>query len=97
MSADNWRTCPRCEKTFVSQSDKQISVAKHQYGKIHFDAYNKLLIDAYAMPIDECPCTLREDYEQEMLNDGSYFVSYKCSCSVCGLSWSYRHEELVIK
>lgn len=98
MSADNWTVCPRCRlKPEVNHSAIKVELmqkAKEAYGKLPPEEYEKL--KRTAMDYDdnpELPDNFREDYEQGVLEDGTYFVSYHGECHDCGFKFSYKHEE----
>lgn len=35
----------------------------------------------------------REDYEQGVMPDGEYFVSYSGQCRVCGFRHEFKHSQ----
>ena len=96
MSADNRTFCPKCSQNFKSKRDKQLECAQRQYGKISRDQYDRLIAAAMEIKQEPCMATLREDFDQG-INEGIYEVTYSCSCSNCGFSWKYHHEEDVLK
>ncbi len=95
MGADNWTTCPKCAKDFVSARDKQIAAVGRQYGKITKEHYGQLMAAAQEIEQEGTPTSLREDYEQGV-HDGEYSVDYSCSCIKCGFSWEYHFSKKVI-
>jgi hypothetical protein len=93
MSADNWATCPRCFKDALHERRDREQAAKDAYGKVPEHEWLKMKEDAkVSLPFGD---DLREDYEMYMEKDGTFKVVYKCSCSVCGFSFEYKHTERV--
>jgi len=90
MSADDWRTCPKCNKNIVKQKQDKLKKLKDSYGKIPREDYNKKIMalanGAEDMYDDE---TLREDYEIYMDNDGILTISYGCFCEKCGFEFNF--------
>jgi len=84
MSANAWRTCPKCSKNVVKRKNNKVQELKNSYGKIPIDEYNRKLMalanGAEDMYDDE---TLREYYEIYMSTDGVLTISYGCSCEKC--------------
>jgi hypothetical protein len=87
MSADNWTTCPNCKKL----ASKKIASS---YGKVTEDEYLAILEDNKKVK-DET--TLREDYEILTDEDGFFYISYVCSCSVCKFHYEYKYKKEVLK
>lgn len=85
MSADNWGICPRC---FLAMQNKKTDT----YGKMPEKEYLKLLEAEKKI----MTCTLREDYEARTDRHGRFYLSYGCSCSECGFSYKYKHDEQVV-
>ena len=91
MSADNWAVCPKCKAAAIkAREDKQLAIGK-AYGSVPPQEYLDML-KAIEGPL-VFPETFREDYEQGVLPDGEYYISYCGSCEECGLSHSFKHSE----
>ena len=91
MSADNWRACPKCAAKALAEHGKRIEKVKASYGKVPPEKYLEMIKASQLQP--DVSCTLREDYDIGMGRDGLFYVSYDCSCSTCGFSFSFNHEE----
>ena len=93
MSADNWAICPRC------QSGQRVHVADLQrtadgaYGTVSVQEFDAMRSAAEEAAKVELKATFREDYEIGAYDDGMLYISYSGSCSVCGLSAEFKHEE----
>jgi hypothetical protein len=46
-------------------------------------------------PQPEVKRTLREDYELGTEEDGEFYVTYRCSCNVCGYAAKFEHKEVL--
>lgn len=91
MSADNWGYCPRCEAKRIKTENERADNLGKLYGKIPSDQYMERWNEAKTpLPRNS---TLREDYEMSTGTGGNFYVSYSCSCEVCGFSHSFKHEE----
>ena len=90
MSADNWGTCPKCNKKYKSEKEK----IEELYGKVPVEEYHKML-SKVKVELEVEESTLREDFEVWTDKDGVFHVSYHCECEVCGLDFSYKHEEQI--
>lgn len=94
MSADNWTICPKCQNNSQSYLAEMESKLNASYGKVPSMTWkaewNKFSISKQSVtkPTD----TLREDYEIGMLQDGSFYCSYGCSCQECGFSFAFKKE-----
>ena len=79
MSADNWGTCPKCQKPEVESS---------LYGKVSEEEYLKKrdIPKEYKQP------RLREDYEIFINEDGVFVVEYRCFCDHCQFRHEFSHE-----
>ncbi len=91
MSADNWTYCPKCSKQRVLTQERLDRSVEEAYGKIPQEKYMEL-VEARNNP-PRLQDTLREDYEVGIYDAGRFFISYKAQCTVCGFTFSYRHEE----
>lgn len=88
MSADNWTWCPRCRKRERAALEERAREVDASYGVVsvaEFDAARaKLLADTNEYN-DGQRRTWREDYEFFGADEGVVNVSYKGSCTECGL------------
>lgn len=98
MSADNWTYCPVCAKEWKGAVLTAQEEATTSYGKVPFHVFVGLQADALRLAQAPTPreTTLREDYEIETKSDGIFYVSYSCSCSVCGFHFEFNHTEKVL-
>lgn len=94
MSANNWRVCPKCLKNDKKQKKSDTEQLKKAYGKVSEEEYlsMKARIEAQQEIIPE---NLREDWSIGIDEDGNFFVSYRCSCDVCGFDFDYSIEKKV--
>lgn len=90
MSADNWAICPRCKADADTKQQQLAEKIATSYGKIPEAEYLELRIQAESKPV--LSETLREDYELCTNADGTFEVSYSCSCSRCGFRYSYGYS-----
>lgn len=90
MSANNWTTCPACQAKHSSMVD----AVKALYGQISAEEYHERM--THVVTEDKRPRkeTLREDWEIGIYK-GKFTVDYGASCSVCGWSKYFKHEEIV--
>ena len=94
MSANNWRTCPRCMKQALETKDRLQKQATESYGKIPVDEYVKFQKAAERdISLEE---TLREDYEIGIDVTGDFSASYRAHCSSCGFKYEFKHNEKVV-
>ena len=98
MSADNWRVCPRCKRKKIVEVEVSDAKLTKSYGKGSAEEYlakvqKNTELRASVAKLEE---TLREDYELSTDEDGEFFVSYGCRCSVCDFQFSFKHEESVL-
>lgn len=91
MSADNWAICPQCTSKLKAGHEKLTSRAKASYGKVSPEKYAELIEAVKFEP--PASSTLREDYEIGVDRNGLFYINYGCSCSACGFSFSFKHEE----
>ncbi len=61
--------------------------------EISVSCYGNEYTGSEIMQQAKASCTLREDYEQGLDEDGLIYVSYSCSCD-CGFSKDYSYKEL---
>ena len=86
MSADNWTYCPICSTT----TEEKLGEAYGNLSKEQYDNLRKQLLQKG----DET--TMREDYEIYLAKDGKTVnVSYSCSCSNCGSSFSFDYKQQI--
>lgn len=91
MSADNWRTCPRCTRTAKNSKDTQKKKCAESYGKVAAEKFLQMLADS-EKPV-ELDDSMREDYDIGIDDTGEFGVSYRAYCGTCGFTFSYTHEE----
>lgn len=92
MSADNWTTCPRCERDKVAAIKQREAAVQDLYGKVDvvtFDAKRAELEEFKAQTIGD---TFREDYEFYGAEDGVVHVRYSGGCQTCKLTLTFEHE-----
>jgi uncharacterized protein YbaR (Trm112 family) len=91
MSADNWAVCPQCKKKLEVEQEKRIRAPGENYGKVSKEEYERILqLAQQKLPETE---TLREDYEISVNAAGLFYVSYGCSCDVCGFEHEFKTEK----
>lgn len=91
MGANNWAKCPKCLKIVQNKKDILRKRAFDGYGKLPPEEYERLLLESKE-PIN-LDCTLREDYEIYMDEDGYLTIEYSASCNLCGFSCEFNHSE----
>lgn len=94
MSANNWTTCPRCERRREKEQDRLIGEADEAYGKVSAEEYRQLRQKANDGP----PLVkdhFREDYELFVIAEGVLTVIYHGWCQDCGYGVDYRHTQVV--
>lgn len=112
MSADNWRTCPRCEKDAHTAANLELQQAIHtrdaMYGQVSLDAFAPLQRAVHEAEVAEANCgptkpTLREDWEVGIFDaegggagEAELFIDYRASCSICKLEVKFRHTQAVV-
>ncbi len=92
MSADNWRSCPACLAAAEKARQECVAKAEKSYGKVSSEKYLALLEKART-PTAELRETLREDYECYVDDEGTFTVSYSCSCQKCPFQFEYKHTQ----
>lgn len=94
MSADNFGICPRCheqyEKDLIALDEK----VTESYGKVTPEEYIRLKSELAQLEEKEEPTTLREDYEQGVI-EGEYYLRYSGHCSKCGWEYEKKIDEKV--
>ncbi len=93
MSADNWRVCPKCVIERKRQEIILDETLKAFYGKITPEEYVVRVNQVNRAKASRQEETLREDYEIGTKADGVFFVSYGCSCEVCGFSFTFQQTK----
>lgn len=95
MSADNWDTCPQCAYGFHAEAKRARLRAEATYGQVPPADYNAGLeaVQRLEKKALEPGPTMREDYELQVLADGSFCVRYRASCDVCGFDFQFSHDE----
>lgn len=74
------------EEILKLAEEKEISV---EYSEQEYDSDDILQNGSIS-------CSLREDYEQGVSDDGLIYIRYSCSCD-CGFGKSYNYDESTIK
>lgn len=95
MSADNYTTCPRCERRKAAALNQKAEELAETYGKLPLEQWEKLRDEheaAKQLPVRQ---TFREDYEFHGAETGEVTASYAASCSECGLSTSFEHTHTI--
>lgn len=98
MSASDWDVCPKCRRDAASKYVAASAKARASYAKVTLEEYHSLLAAAQEMmpPRREATeLTLREDYQLGVDSEGTFTVSYKCSCQHCGFEYSFKQTEKV--
>ena len=81
MSANNWRICPNCHKTYVP--------VESPYGKVSEFEYAVWISEQSKIDHEE-PYDLREDWELHVDTNFDLLLRYSCQCTKCG--WGYKFE-----
>lgn len=89
MSADCWRICPACNeereaKRALANRDLAESIEKDSLVK--YRQAQKDVTEAYESLTE----TLREDYEIDTDEHGTFSVNYGCSCTKCGFAYAFK-------
>jgi hypothetical protein len=90
MSANNYATCPNCEKRCTDK----IEEVKKLYNVLTVDDYNARLRKALEEDKNQRLYALREDWEIGVYN-GAFRVDYTASCDKCGWTKRFKHEKQV--
>ena len=94
MSADNWGVCPQCHEAYekkLIELDERVTDA---YGKVKPEEYIRLQLELTQLEGQEEQRTLREDYEQGII-EGEYYLRYSAHCKVCGFEFNKEIDEQV--
>lgn len=94
MSADNWAICPKCHEAFEKKLIEFDETVEKSYGKVPPEEYIRLIAQRAELETKEEPTTLREDYEQGIL-EGEYFLRYSGYCDVCKFEFTKKIDEKV--
>ncbi len=93
--ADRWSTCPRCEARRVEDLAKRGAELSAACGKVTADEYEAMKRTFAAFSNARCsPETFREDYEIG-LHNGEFTVDYHGKCEDCGLTHTFKINQLV--
>ena len=95
MSADNWATCPRCEKRRTNELRESAAKVARAYGKVpveEWDQMRKEQADAEQVRPER---TFREDYEFFGAEDGVVTASYRGNCMICGLTLEFEDRRVI--
>ena len=91
MSAHNWAICPQCSSRLKAklrqEAEQARAVAESEYGRVDPEEWVSLHQMALAFEekakSEEATETFRENYEQGILDDGSWFCKYSGGCTKC--------------
>lgn len=98
MSANNWDKCPQCEKNRQDEIIKLDEAAASNYGVVSSEKYLAMLKNLRELEDKELGDTLREDYSVWIDEEGTFSVSYRCFCKVCGFEHIYKYfQKLELK
>ena len=89
MSADNWGICPKCYK------DIELLV-ESSYGKVTSVEFVKLL-EKFSDIKNKKHATLRENYDIWTNLDGTFSISYHCSCDRCGFKFKHKYNQNILE
>lgn len=89
MSASNWGICPKCYKARQEEYAGGLDQLAKDYGKISLGEYEARKRELTPPRHSSLRETLREDYEIYLIGPKLY-IDYECSCSVCGLRYSFE-------
>lgn len=92
MSADNWTTCPRCQRLIDEIIWAKNEAIKQAEKSNDLKAYKA----AQAIIVPIVKHTLREDYEIYLDDSVGHklVVQYSAGCTVCGLSLVYDNNSV---
>jgi hypothetical protein len=91
MSADNWTTCPRCQRQHDENVAKAQEKADAAYGKVSVSEFDRLREAAQKLAETPPKQNMREDYDIGFL-DGTFWVDFRASCD-CGFRFEFKHSE----
>ena len=94
MSANNWRRCPKCELNQDKERQKALDEIGATYGKVPSGEWLKKCKEIQSK-FGELEESMREDYELSTNDQGRFYVSYCCSCSVCKFKFHFKHQEQI--
>lgn len=94
MSADNWRTCPKCLAKAKESYETQVADVQKVYGKVSAADYQKLLekLKEIEKSDRKMPKDLREDYCLGITDSGVMRIDYSASCQTCGFSYRFKKD-----
>lgn len=93
MSADNYRSCPRCFACAVKKYVEDQERLKVAYGQVSKEEFEKLHAEIGKVPVcSEMPNTLSEVWEIG-LSDDELSIYYGCNCETCGFQHNFNYEE----
>ena len=98
MSADNWRQCPNCLKIARAKKSEMVKKVDEAYVHMPIAQFDQIRKECDEFDPDDIEKTLREDYEIGTYEEGveaKFSVSYSCSCSECGFSFSHKDFQMV--
>lgn len=82
MSTDRWSTYPICHNL----PDQWRNGIDHLYGQLPQKNYLKVVAECKRLSEE---CTVREDYEIVLGDDGTVSIVYSGMCDNCGASWEF--------
>lgn len=91
MSANNWRTCPKCRQVQEANRKARINDARNAYGKAPIEKFTAMLDAANEQP--ELEESMRENYQLGVGSDGKFYVDYRASCENCDFEFSFKHDQ----
>lgn len=91
MSANEWRTCPRCFKVREEETYELKAELIDSYGKIPPDKFMKRAGEL-KKPIHH-DVTLAEYYEIWVDAKGKFIITYGCKCDKCGFEYVFNYEK----
>lgn len=93
MGANNWATCPKCQKANYAEQTRLLKIVNDAYGEVSVDEYVELRRKANEYDPPDC-ITFREDYEIGLSSwDGKLHISYHGECEKCGFEKKFDHHE----
>lgn len=91
MGADAYARCPRCWSKNEKARLEIIKMLEEAYAKVTAKEYDRLLSENPVISTDDTE-TVREDYEQGILNDGTYYVNFRAQCQNKGCDFKHKFE-----
>ena len=95
MSADNWSICPQCKARAEKEANAAAAKARAAYGKVPVEEYQRMIDSADKLADRGLAETLREDYQIQMMADGTFTVAYSGHCGVCKFTHEFQHAKKV--